>query len=247
MEQNSGGTKITCPQCGAENSLLAVTCQNCGSLLVEAKTEDSFRKTPAVNSPGVQPEISKPLPPPVPQGNESPTINGQSYSTAASAASAAPSTQVPTSAPAVGPTIICPRCSKVNPDWRSICENCGFDLRAPAYVPSQADQRNLPQSFGASFGVGCLTMLLANIANNLFTLLVAAIAPSVFGSSGGTIACTIISLFVFVIIGFSIANGAVKKRRSGMNGGGVALAIVIAIIIIAIATASGTNALNLLH
>jgi len=205
MEAHTGGTKITCPHCGAENNLLAIICQNCGSSLVEEKAMDAFRSAPQPKEDQTNEADSKPMPPPVP--SEIPT-NKEQEATASTAGMAGQQQQE--SFP-VEASILCPKCGQPNGNWRSVCEKCNAPLRY-SVPPIPVKEQKQQQSFGASFWAACLTLFIANIANNLLTLLLAEIMPSTYSSAGGAMGCSIATLIVLVIIAFSITNNIVKRN-----------------------------------
>lgn len=125
-----------------------------------------------------------------------------------------------TPAPGVTPPAgkMCPKCGRVNPEWRSECENCKAPLRGQA--PAVETQK----SFGGSLGTGCLSFIGANIITNGVMVI-----AMVIGLVKDSTAVTVIGFILAACIAAAFIARASRKGK--LNPYGIATAAVIWLII----------------
>ncbi len=243
MAEKKGGTTIRCTQCGAENALLAVTCIKCGASLVEGKSSPSREDIPI---PAVKPtkvigkkdkieqpqeEVKKP---------EDATPEKKVEDTAATIS--ALYEQNPPPPPPPAGTIVCGRCGHVNDAGKLVCAICQAPLGATAALPYGPGVKEHP--FGSSLGVGCLSLGIGYVIEQVIVLILGLIGLNSLGTTFTVCAC--ILLLICEGVAISIGNKTIKERGyRGFNVGGLILAIVISVIFVFIIGAALSSAFNL--
>ncbi|MBN1427478.1 MAG: hypothetical protein JXB07_03775 [Anaerolineae bacterium] len=119
----------------------------------------------------------------------------------------------------------CLRCKSLNPDWRTSCESCKT-MRGQHYTGYPGVEET---SFMGSLGIGCSSLVIANVITN--ALLALGVAVGLINTDSILICASIVLL---IVIGIAAISFFAKSRSIRWGGIAVAVAIYILIQIIAI-------------